>query len=101
MHCRRHGCWWCRSYAFVVLQEMINIIGTTVQWSSLHPSFELPHFVPLDVLPRSVIVNEFVPCEMCSYKNIFTRKHCVNCRQPIKGIKGMCLPSVHKGEWWW
>ena len=98
MHRRRHGCWWCGSYVFVVLQEMINIIGTTVQWRGLHPFFKLPHSVPVDALPHSVIVNEFVPCEMCSYRNIFTRTHCVSCKQPIKGIKGMCLPSVHEGE---
>ena len=94
LHCRRHGRW-CGSHVFLALQEMISIIGTTVQWRGLHPSFKLPHSVLVDALPRSVIVNEFVPCEMCSYKNIFTRTHCVNCKQPIKG---MCLPSVHEGE---
>ena len=41
LHCRRHGCWWCGSYVFVVLQEMINIIGTTVQWGGLHPLSKL------------------------------------------------------------
>ena len=81
-----------RTCVFVALQEMISFIGTSLQWRALHPSFKLPHPVPL---PRSVVVNEFVPCEICGYKNIFTRTHCVNCKQPIEG---MCLPSVHEGE---
>ena len=85
----------CHTCVFVALQEMIGIIGTRVQWRALHPYFKLPHPLPVDALPRSVVVDEFVPCEICGYKNIFTRTHCVNCKQPIEG---MCLLSVHEGE---
>ena len=70
MHRRRHGCWWCGSYVFVVLQEMINIIGTTVQRRGLHQSFKLPHSAPVDASPRSVIVNEF-----CALRDVQLQEH--------------------------